>query len=129
MSPEQLLRLSERLSDAMIPSSTELLRVSEQLTNYMSKQLQLMQKATVDRTRGLGRPRDDNFDIVDMSLTCNDDTSENEEDSAEPRMYQLLGLEGVGELHSETENEREEVDIQEAARVVLDALDISDDEY
>ena len=50
MSPEQLLRLSERLSDEMIPSSTELLRVSEQLTDYMSKQLQLMQKATEDRT-------------------------------------------------------------------------------
>ena len=35
---------------------------------------------------------------------------------------------GGGEPHSETENEREEVDIQEAARVVLEALDISDDE-
>ena len=94
----------------------------------MSKQFRLMQKATEDRSRRLGRPRDDNFDIVDMSLTCNDDTSENKEDSTESRMYQLSDLEGVGEPHSETENEREEVDIQEAARVVLDALDISDDE-
>ena len=50
MSLEQLLGLSERLSDVMIPSSTELLRVSEQLTDYMSKQLQFMQKATEDRT-------------------------------------------------------------------------------
>ena len=71
----------------MIPSSTELLRVSEQLTDYMSKQWQLMQKATKDRTRRLGRPRDDNFDIIDMSLTCNDDTSENEEDLTESQMY------------------------------------------
>ena len=50
MSLEQLLRLSERLSDSMVPSSTELLRVSEQLTNYMSEQLYLMQKATEERT-------------------------------------------------------------------------------
>ena len=71
----------------MIPSSTELLRVSEQLTDYMSKQLQLMQKATEDRTRRLGRPHGDNFDIIDMSLTCNDDTSENEEHLTESQMY------------------------------------------
>ena len=43
-------------------------------------------------------------------------------------MYRLSDLEGVEEPHSETENEREEVDIQEAAHVVLDALVISDDE-
>ena len=37
MSPEALLRLSERLSESMIPSSSDLLRISEQLTNYMSQ--------------------------------------------------------------------------------------------
>ena len=63
-----------------------------------------------------------------MSLTCKDDTSENEEDLTESQMYRLSDLEGVGEPHSETENEREEVDIQEAAHIVLDALDISDNE-
>ena len=81
MSLEALLRLSERLSESMIPSSSELLRVSEQLTNYMSQQLYLMQNNTEERTRRLGRPRDDNFEVVDMSLTCNDDTSDCEENS------------------------------------------------
>ena len=69
MSPEASLRLSERLSESMIPSSSELLRVSEQLTNYRSQQLYLMQKNTEERTRRLGHPHDDNFEVVDMSLT------------------------------------------------------------
>ena len=76
MSPEALLRLSERLSESMILSSSDLLRVSEQLTNYMSQQLYLMQKNTEERTRRMGRPCDDNFEVVDMSITCNNDTSD-----------------------------------------------------
>ena len=81
MSPEALLRLSERLSESMIPSSSDLLRVSEQLTNYMSQQLYLMQKNTEERTRRMGHPRDINFEVVDISITCNDDTSDCEENS------------------------------------------------
>ena len=112
----------------MIPSSSELLRVSEQLTNYMSQQLYLMQKNTEERTRRLGRPHDDNFEVVDMSLTCNDNTSESKENSTAHRIYRLSDLEGVGEPHSMIGDEGEEVDINEAARVVLDTLDMSEDE-
>ena len=87
-----------------------------------------MQKNTEERTRRLGRPRDDNFEVVDMSITCNDDTSNCEENSNTRQIYRLSDLEGVGEPHSMIGDEGEEVDINEAACVVLDTLDLSEDE-
>ena len=109
----------------MVPSSAELLTVSEHLVEQLSR----MQKDAEERTRQIGWPHGDNIYLVDMSFTCEDDTSKTEDSSSGYRRYRPSDLDGFEESYPVVEIEKEiEVDISTAARAVIETLDGSDDE-